>query len=64
MFDMLINTLDHTEAAVRWVCLKFLQNSRKTPVSESLFLNKVAGLRSATSLKKETLAPVFSCEFC
>ena len=30
---------------------------------ESLF-NKVAGLRPATSLKTETLAQVFSCEFC
>ena len=31
---------------------------------QSLFFNKVAGLRPATSLKKETLAQVFSCEFC
>ena len=31
---------------------------------QSLFFNKVAGLRTATSLKKETLAQVFSCEFC
>ena len=30
---------------------------------ESL-LNKVAGLRDATSLKKETLAQVFSCKSC
>ena len=30
---------------------------------ESLF-NKVAGLRPATLLKTETLAQVFSCEFC
>ena len=29
----------------------------------SLFFNKVAGLRPATLLK-ETLAQVFSCEFC
>ena len=29
----------------------------------SLFLDKVAGLRPATLLKKETLAQVFSCEF-
>ena len=29
----------------------------------SFFLNKVAGLRPATLLKK-TLAQVFSCEFC
>ena len=31
-------------------------------MSESLF-NKAAGLRSATLLKKEILAQVFSCEF-
>ena len=31
---------------------------------QSLFLNKVAGLRSATLLKRETLAQVFSSDFC
>ena len=31
---------------------------------QSLFLNKVAGLRPVTLLKKETLAEVFSCDFC
>ena len=31
---------------------------------QSLFFNKVAGLRPATLLKKETLAQVFSYEFC
>ena len=30
---------------------------------QSLFFNKVAALR-ATFIKKETLAQVFSCEFC
>ena len=30
---------------------------------QSLF-NKVAGLRPANLLKKETLVQVFSCEFC
>ena len=29
-----------------------------------LFLNKVAGLRPATLLKREILAHVFSCKFC
>ena len=29
-----------------------------------LFFNKVAGLRAASLLKKETLAQVFFCEFC
>ena len=31
---------------------------------QSLFFNKVTGLRFATLLKKETLAQVFSCDFC
>ena len=31
---------------------------------QSHFFNKVAGLRRATVLKKETLTQVFSCEFC
>ena len=31
---------------------------------QCLFFNKVEGLRPATSLKKETLAQVFSYEFC
>ena len=30
----------------------------------NLFFNKVAGLRYATLLKKETLSQVFSCEYC
>ena len=30
---------------------------------QSLFFNKVLGLRPATLLKKETLEQVFSCEF-
>ena len=31
---------------------------------QSLFFNKVADLRPATLIKKETLARVFSCESC
>ena len=31
---------------------------------QSQFLNKIAGLRPETLLKKESLAQVFSCEFC
>ena len=41
------------------VLKKFLQNSQKTPEIESLF-NKVA---ACNFIKKQTLAPVFSCEF-
>ena len=31
---------------------------------QSLFFNKVAGLRPTTFIKKETTAQVFSCELC
>ena len=31
---------------------------------QSLFFIKVAGMKPATLFKKETLAQVFSCEFC
>ena len=35
-----------------------------TRLSESLFSIKVAGLRTVTLSKKETLAQVLPCEFC
>ena len=41
---------------------KFHKIHRKTPMSQSLFYNNVAGLRSASLLNKR-LAQVFSCEF-
>ena len=37
--------------------------SRRFSLCQTLFLNKVAGLRP-NFIKKETLAQVFSCEFC
>ena len=45
----------------RWNFLEISQNSQ-----EGLIFNTVAGLRPETSnfIKKETLAQVFSCEFC
>ena len=42
------------------VFLEISQNSQKTPVPESLFFNKVAGLRPTTLFKKESLAQAFS----
>ena len=64
------------EAFCKKMCSwKFRKIHRKTPVPEAFF-NKVAGLRSATLLKKrlwpqasnfikkEALVQVFSCEFC
>ena len=55
-----------SEAATRDVPKNFTEFTEKH-LCQSPFLNKVAGLtpsRPATLLKKETLAQVFSCEFC
>ena len=68
LFDVRNMKLRIKEAASRGVLqkrcsYKFRKIHRKTPVPESLF-NKVADLRPETLLKKETLAQLFSCEFC
>ena len=47
----------------KYVLRNFAKFTRKH-LCQSLFFNKVAGLRPVTFLKKETLAQVFSCEFC
>ena len=55
----------YTEAVV-WRCSvkkNFYKIHRKTPVPRSFF-NKVADLEAYDIIKKETLAQVFSCEFC
>ena len=55
-----------SEAATRGAPKNFTEFTEKH-LCQSPFLNKVAGLtpsRPATLLKKETLAQVFSCEFC
>ena len=44
------------------ICSSSFQN-RKTPVLESLFLIKLQA-SACTFIDKETLAQVFSCEFC
>ena len=43
--------------------LEISQDSQENTCA-SFFCNKVAGLRPAISVKNETLAQVFSCEFC
>ena len=50
--------------ALRWrpLCVSYIVININF-LYQSLFFNKVAGLRPATLLK-ETLAQVFSCEFC
>ena len=50
------------KCSVKKVFLEISQNSQEN-LCQSPFFNKVTGLRPATLLK-ETLAQVFSCEFC
>ena len=50
--------------SVKKVFLKITQNSKENTCVRVFFFDKVASLRPATLLKKETLAQVFSCEFC
>ena len=45
------------------VLLENSQNSQENTCARVSFFNKAAG-RAATLLKKETLAQVFSCDFC
>ena len=54
----------HRRCSVRkGVFRDFAKFTGKYPC-QSLFFNKVVDLSPATLLKKETLAQVFSCEFC
>ena len=51
--------------SVKKVFIEILQNSRENTCSRVFFFNKVAGLRPCNFIiKKETLAQVFSSEFC
>ena len=44
--------------------LEFSQNSQEKTCTRVIFLNEVAGLQACNFIKKETVAQVFSCEFC
>ena len=44
--------------------LEFSQNSQEKTCTRVIFLNEVGGLQACNFIKKETLAQVFSCEFC
>ena len=44
--------------------LEILKNSQENTCARISFFNKVAGLRPANFIKKETLSQLFSCEFC
>ena len=44
--------------------LEISQKSQEKTCTRVIFLNKVAGLQACNFIKKETVAQVFSCEFC
>ena len=44
--------------------LEFSQNSQEKTCTRVIFLNEVTGLQASNFIKKETVAQVFSCEFC
>ena len=52
------------EVFCKKVVLRYFTKSTGKHLYQSLSFKNVAGLRPATLLKKETLAQVFSCEFC
>ena len=52
----------HPRCFLKNVLRNFAKSTRKH-LCQSVFFNKVVGLRPATLLKKETLAQAFSCQF-
>ena len=63
-FANLIGSEEATESDPRKeVFLKLLQDSQENTCARVSFFDKVAGL-ACNFIKKETLAQVFSCEFC
>ena len=62
--EIMKNRNSHRERYVRKGVLRnFVKFSGKR-MCQSLFFNKVTGLRPCNFIKKEILAEVFSCEFC
>ena len=54
----------HRRCSVRKSVLRNFTKCTGKHLCQSLFFNKVAGLRPTTLLKKEILIQGFSCEFC
>ena len=50
--------------SVKIVVLKNFAKLTGKHLYQGLFFNKVVGLRPANFIKKETLAQLFSCDFC
>ena len=59
-----MKTPEAATGGVLKVFLEILQNSQENTCTQSLFFNKVAGLETCNFIKRETLAQVFSCEYC
>ena len=64
MFGRLRNNAVVLTCSVKKVFLENVTKFIGQHLCQSLFLNKVAGIRRASLLKKETLTQVFFCEFC
>ena len=54
----------HQRCSIKKGVLRNFAKFTEKHLCQSLFLNKVSGLKPASFIKKETLAQVFSCEFC
>ena len=55
---------NHQWCSIEIGVLKTFTKFTGKQLCQSLFFNKGVDLRPATSLKKEILVQVFSCEFC
>ena len=64
MFEFLYTRNSHRRNSMRKSVLRNFAKFTGKHLCQSLFFNEIASLRAATLLKKETLAQVFSCEFC
>ena len=54
----------YRRCSVKIVVLKNFAKLTGKHLYQGLFFNKVVGLRPANFIKKETLAQLFSCDFC
>ena len=63
---MIKDRSSHQRCSVEKGVLKNFTKFKAKHLRQSLFFNKVAGLRpkACNFIKKETLAQVFCCEFC
>ena len=67
--QFMCSNINGTEAvaqrfSVKKMFLEILQNSKENTCARVSFLKKLQALGCCNYIKKETLAQVFSCEFC